>query len=86
MTIARTIAIADQHAANGNVPAACRILDGAIRAAMRPKGQMQLSIAKQRILDAAVDATVARSQARARQMNAELPAAQAEVLKLKGMI
>lgn len=86
MTIAQTIAIANQHAANGNVPAACRILDGAIRAALRPKGQMQLSIVKQRILDAAVDATVSRSQARARQMNAELPQAARDVLALKGMI
>lgn len=61
MTIARTIKIADQHAANGNIPAACRILDGAIRAALSARAQWTLTIAKTRILDAAVAATVARS-------------------------
>jgi hypothetical protein len=33
MTIARTIALAEQHAANGNVQGAIRILEGAARAA-----------------------------------------------------
>jgi len=61
MTVANTIKIAQKHAADGNVPAACRILDGAIRAALSSKAQWTLSIAKRRILDAAVDATVSRS-------------------------
>lgn len=61
MTIARTIKLADQHAANGNIPAACRILDGAIRAALSTRSQWTLTLAKARILDAAVNATVARS-------------------------
>lgn len=64
MTIARTIAIAEQHAARGDIPAACRILDTAIRAALSNRAKWKLDIAKTRILDAAVDATVARSQAR----------------------
>ncbi len=61
MTVARTIQLAEQHAANGNTPAACRILDGAIRAALSARAQWTLTLAKARILDAAVDATVARS-------------------------
>lgn len=61
MTIARTIQIAEQHAARGDTPAACRILDTAIRAALSNSAKWKLDIAKARILDAAVDATVARS-------------------------
>lgn len=62
MTIAKTIALANQHAANGNVPAACRILDLSIRASLSAKTAAQYAAAKQRILDAAVDANVARSR------------------------
>ena len=61
MTVAKTIKLAEQHASNGNVPAACRIIDGHIHAALSARSQMTLSIAKMRIIDAAVDATVARS-------------------------
>jgi hypothetical protein len=61
-TITRTIEIAEQHAANGNTPAACRVLNFAIRAALSGKSQIRLDMAKARILDAAIDATVARSQ------------------------
>lgn len=61
MTVARTIQIAEQHAARGDVPAACRILDFAIRTASSARSQWKLDMAKARILDAAVDATVARS-------------------------
>ena len=64
MTVAKTIKLAEQHAANGNIQAACRILDGHIRAALSARSQVTLSIAKMRILDAAVDATVARSNQR----------------------
>lgn len=65
MTVAKTIALAEVHAKNGNVEGACRILTSAMRAAASSKSQWAYDIAKARILDAAVDATVARSQARA---------------------
>jgi hypothetical protein len=64
MTIAKTIKLAEDHARNGNVPGACRILDSAIRVAGTHKAKWTLDIAKTRILDAAVDATVARSLAK----------------------
>lgn len=80
MTIAKTIAIAEQHAARGDVAAACRILDGSIRAALQASGKRKLEEARASIVAGHAAAH------RARQMNAELPAAQAEVLKLKGMI
>lgn len=63
MTIAKTIQIAEQHAAHGRIEAACSILNAAMRAAASSRSQWKLDIAKARILDAAVDATVARSQA-----------------------
>jgi hypothetical protein len=65
MTVAKTIAIANQHAKNGNVEGACRILESAKRAARSNRSQWAFEIAKARILDAAVDAMVARSQSRA---------------------
>jgi hypothetical protein len=61
MTVAETIALAEQHAKNGNVPAACRILDFAICAALSNRSKWKMDIAKARILDAAVNATVAAS-------------------------
>jgi hypothetical protein len=65
MTAAKTIELANAHAKNGNVEGACRILTSAMRAAKSNRSQWAFDIAKARILDAAVDATVARSQARA---------------------
>ena len=64
MTVAKTIAIAEAHTKNGNVEGACRILSSAMRAAKSSRSQWAFDIAKARILDAAVDATVARSQVR----------------------
>ena len=64
MTVAKTIALAEAHAKNGNVQGACRILSSAMRAAKSSRSQWAFDIAKARILDAAVDATVARSQVR----------------------
>lgn len=62
MTIAQTIITAQEYANRDAVEAACRILNEAIIKAKRGKDQMRLDIAKLAILDAAVDATVARSQ------------------------
>ena len=59
-----TIQTAEAHAANGNTEAALRILDGALRASLNSRTTAPLYNAKMRILDALVDATVARSQAR----------------------
>ena len=44
MTVARTIQIAEQHAARGDVPAACRILDFAIRTAISARSQWKLDV------------------------------------------
>ena len=65
MTVAKIIEIANAHAKNGNIEGACRILPSAMRAAKSSRSQWAFDIAKTRILDAAVDATVARSQVRA---------------------
>jgi len=62
MTIAQTIITAQEYAKRDAVEAACRLLNDAMSRAKRGKDQMRLDIAKQAILDAAVDATVARSQ------------------------
>lgn len=63
-TIARTIEIARQHAARGDVPAACRVLDLAMRAALTSRTYYRLYAVRCAILDASIDAMVARSQAR----------------------
>lgn len=65
MTVAKTIELANAHAKNGNIEGACRILTSAMRAAKSSRSQWAFDIAKTRVLDAAVDATVARSQVRA---------------------
>lgn len=64
MTVAKTIQLAQQHAHNGNFDGACRILNAAMRSAKSGRSQRAFDIAKSKILDAAVDATVARSQVR----------------------
>ena len=66
MTVAKTIAIAEAHAKRGDMEAACRIITSAMRAAKSSRSQWTYRIAQQRILDAAVDEMVARSQARFR--------------------
>ena len=64
MTIAQTIITAEEYAKMGpdGVAAACRILRAKMAAAKRGADQMRLDAARLRILYAAVDATVARSQ------------------------
>jgi hypothetical protein len=64
MTIKQTIITAQEYANRDAVEAACRILNAAIAKAKRGSDQMRLDVAKRQILDAAVDATVARSQER----------------------
>lgn len=64
MTINKTITLAQDHARNGNIEGACRILQTAFRVAKSGRSQMRLDMARLAILDAAVDATVARSQVR----------------------
>ena len=61
MTIQQTIITAQEYAKRDAVEAACRILSAAMAKAKRGKDQMRLDIAKMAILDAAVDATVAKS-------------------------
>lgn len=62
MTIDQTIITAQEYAKRDAVEAACRVLNSAMAKAKRSKDQWRLDIAKRQILDAAVDATVARSQ------------------------
>ena len=61
MTIAQTIVTAQEYANRGHVEAACKIIRKRMATAKRGKDQMRLDIARLAILDAAVDATVARS-------------------------
>ena len=61
MTINQTIITAQEYANRGAVEAACRLLNAAMARAKRDKDQVRCDIAKRAILDAAVDATVARS-------------------------
>ena len=61
MTIKQTIITAQELANRGHIEAACRRLNDAMAKAKRGSDQMRLDIAKRKILDAAVDATVARS-------------------------
>ena len=61
MTIAQTIITAQEYANRGHVEAACKIIRKRMATAKRGKDQMRLDIARLAILDAAVDATVARS-------------------------
>ena len=58
----RTIKIANQHVANGNTDGALRILDSALRGALSSRTAAPLYLAKMKIVDAMIDATVARSQ------------------------
>jgi len=62
MTIAKTIILAQEYAKRDAVDVACRVLNNAMATAKRSKDQMRIDIAKREILDAAIDATVARSQ------------------------
>jgi hypothetical protein len=52
MTIAKTIALAEAHAKNGNVEGACRILSSAMRAAASIKSQAAYATALERIKEA----------------------------------
>ena len=61
MTIAQTIITAQEYAKRDAVEAACRLLNAAMEKAKRGSDQMRIDIAKRQILDAAIDATVARS-------------------------
>jgi hypothetical protein len=63
MTIAQTIITAQEYAKLGAVEAACRILRNRMATAKRGSDQMKLDMARMAILDAAVDATVARANA-----------------------
>lgn len=58
----QTIRIARQHFDNGNVDAAMRIMNSAIRAAQNSRAGARLYLAKTAMLDVLVDATVAKSQ------------------------
>jgi hypothetical protein len=62
MTITQTIITAQEYAKRDAVEAACRLLNAAMAKAKRGADQMRLDIAKHQILDAAVEATVARSR------------------------
>lgn len=61
MNIAHTIITAQEYAKLGAVDAACRILRNRMATAKRGADQLKLDMARLKILDAAVDATVARS-------------------------
>lgn len=61
MTITQTIITAQEYANLGAVEAACRLLRDRMATAKRGKDQFRLDVARLAILDAAVDATVARS-------------------------
>ena len=62
MTIAQTIITAEEYANRGCIEAACKMLRAKMATAKRGKDQMRLDAARLRIIDAAIDATVARSQ------------------------
>ena len=62
MTIDQTIITAQEYAKRDCVEAACKILRNRMATAKRGKDQVRLDVARLAILDAAVDATVARSQ------------------------
>lgn len=62
MTIDQTIITAQEYAKLDCIEAACRILRERMAKTKRGKDQMRLDMARIAILDAAVDATVARSQ------------------------
>ena len=63
MTISQTIITAQEYANRGHVEAACKIIRKRMAIAKRGKDQMRLDMARLAILDAAVDAIVARSNA-----------------------
>jgi len=63
MTISQTIITAQECANRGHVEAACKIIRKRMAITKRGKDQMRLDMARLAILDAAVDATVARSNA-----------------------
>lgn len=63
MTVAKTIAMAEAHAKNGNVEGALRIIDAAIRAAGSGVSMFRLSVAKHQITDPTFDKLVKQKQA-----------------------
>ena len=52
MTVAKTIALAEAHAKNGNVQGACRILASAMRAAASINSQAAYATALEQLMDA----------------------------------